>query len=67
MLWQVVDICTQFPAAEVRAFNDQLKEIQATMVDNKFVNVDGVAPPGQEIVAGLLHRCLIWADLCLEK
>ncbi|MCJ1321919.1 hypothetical protein MMC15_007264 [Xylographa vitiligo] len=56
-----------FPAGEVRAFRDQLIQIQATMVDGKFLGSDSTVPQGQEIVGNLLNRCLVWADLCLEK
>ncbi|MCJ1416864.1 hypothetical protein MMC32_003203 [Xylographa parallela] len=56
-----------FPAGEVRAFQDQLIQMQATMVDGKFLGNDSTVPQGQEIVSNLLNRCLVWADLCLEK
>ncbi|MCJ1289760.1 hypothetical protein MMC34_001293 [Xylographa carneopallida] len=56
-----------FPAGEVRAFQEQLVQIQATMVDGKFLGKNSTVPQGQEIVGNLLHRCLVWADLCLEK
>ncbi|MCJ1476672.1 hypothetical protein MMC13_005340 [Lambiella insularis] len=56
-----------FPVGEVRGFQDQLKQMQATMVDGQFVGADGTIPHGQEIVVPLLNRCLFWADLCLER
>ena len=37
------------------------------MIDGKFIGTDGTAPAGQEIVAGLLDRCLLWSDIVLER
>lgn len=60
-------IHSQFPENEVLAFKDQLQQMQATMVDEKFVGIDGTIPEGQEVVKNLLYRCLRWADIVLEK
>ena len=57
----------KFPTAEVLAFQDQLKQMQATMVDGKFLGTSGTAPEGQDIVVGLLDRCLLWAEIVLER
>jgi len=57
----------QFPVAEVDGFRDQLKEIQGTMVDGKFLAEDSTAPAGQAIVAGLLDRCLLWSEIVLTR
>ena len=57
----------QFPIAEVEGFRDQLKGIQGTMVDGKFLAEDGTAPAGQAIVVGLLDRCLLWSDIVLTR
>ncbi|KAL6714908.1 hypothetical protein ACLMJK_007168 [Lecanora helva] len=58
---------TQFPTAEVESFRDQLKEIQGTMVDGKFLAENSTAPAGQTIVAALLDRCLLWSDIVLSR
>ena len=41
--------------------------MQATMVDGKFLGTDGTIPEGQDIVVGLLNRCLLWAEIVLER
>ena len=41
--------------------------MQATMVDGKFLGTSGTAPDGQDIVVGLLNRCLLWAEIVLER
>ena len=57
----------QFPTAEVEGFRDQLHEIQGTMVDGKFLAEDSTTPEGQDIVAALLHRCLKWSQIVLDR
>lgn len=57
----------QFPVSEVEGFRDQLREIQATMVDGKFVAEDKSVPSGQDVVVELLERCLLWSDLVLTR
>ena len=57
----------QFPREEVLAFQEQLKEIQGTMVNGQFLGSDGTAPSGQEIVVELLNRCLKWAEVVLSR
>ena len=63
----VVDKFVQFPTADVEGFRDQLKEIQGTMVDGKFLGEDSTTPTGQTIVAGLLDRCFLWSDIVLTR
>ena len=53
--------------AEVEAFQEQLKEIQGTMVDGKFLAKDSTAPAGQAIVAELLDRCFLWSGIVLTR
>jgi len=60
-------VCLQFPTAEVEGFRDQLKEIQASMVDGQFLAEDGTAPAGQAIVTLLLDRCFLWSDIVLAR
>ncbi|KAL9640728.1 MAG: hypothetical protein Q9164_000123 [Protoblastenia rupestris] len=58
---------SKFPLSEVEGFRAQLKEIKATMVDNKFLGEDSKAPIGQDIVIGLLDRCFLWSDIVLTR
>ncbi len=53
--------------AEVEGFRTQLREIQGTMVDGKFLAEDSTAPDGQAIVAKLLDRCVVWSELVLNR
>ncbi|KAL8974189.1 MAG: hypothetical protein Q9197_001572 [Variospora fuerteventurae] len=57
----------KFPTAEVQSFQDQLREVQATMVDGKFLADDGTAPAGQHVATELLYRCLKWSELVLAR
>ncbi|KAI9814991.1 MAG: hypothetical protein M1827_002834 [Pycnora praestabilis] len=57
----------KFPATEVRGFQDQLLEIQSKKVDGEFLASDGSVPAGQDIVSGLLDRCLKWSDIVLIR
>lgn len=57
----------QFPQTEVEGFRDQLKEIQATMVNGKFLAEDSSTPTGQQIVIGLLERCFLWSEIVLSR
>ncbi|KAL9073188.1 MAG: hypothetical protein Q9161_003020 [Pseudevernia consocians] len=57
----------KFPVAEVEGFQEQLKEIQGTMVDGKFLAKDSTAPAGQAIVAELLDRCFLWSGIVLTR
>lgn len=60
-------ILHQFPVSEVQDYQHQLQEIERTLVDGKFVNDEKSAPAGQDVVVGLLHRCLLWADITLQR
>ena len=57
----------QFPAAEVEGFREQLKEIQGTMVNGKFLAEDSTTPAGQAIVVELLDRCFLWSGIVLTR
>lgn len=37
------------------------------MKDGKFLASDSTVPSGQELVAGLLERCLKWCDIVQDK
>ena len=45
----------------------QLKEIDSQKVDGKFVSASGEVPAGNEEVCELLHRCLLWSEMVLER
>jgi hypothetical protein len=57
----------QFPEADVLNWQAELKEIESTLVDGRFPVTDDSKPEDQDIVVALLRRCLLWADLVLEK
>ncbi|KAI4098760.1 MAG: hypothetical protein L6R37_006316 [Teloschistes peruensis] len=57
----------KFPVGEVQGFQDQLYEIQATMVDGKFLAGNSTTPAGQKVATDLLSRCLLWSDLVLSR
>ncbi|KAL8971379.1 MAG: hypothetical protein Q9183_001082 [Haloplaca sp. 2 TL-2023] len=57
----------KFPAKEVQGFRDQLLEIQATMVNGKFLAEDSTTPAGQKIATDLLNRCLLWSEIVLAR
>ena len=37
------------------------------MIDGKFLTEGNTAPAGQDIVIGLLNRCLLWSDIVLTR
>lgn len=37
------------------------------MKDGHFLGADGTIPEGQDIVKGLLERCLRWSDIVLDR
>ena len=37
------------------------------MVGGKFLGTDSSVPAGQDIVAGLLDRCVLWSKIVLER
>ncbi|KAI4092913.1 MAG: hypothetical protein LQ339_007809 [Xanthoria mediterranea] len=57
----------KFPSGEVQGFQDQLREIQATMVDGKSLAENSTTPAGQNVATELLNRCLKWSDIVLER
>ncbi|KAL8764525.1 MAG: hypothetical protein Q9209_007981 [Squamulea sp. 1 TL-2023] len=57
----------KFPVREVQGFQDQLHEIQATMVDGKFLAENSTTPAGQHVATELLNRCLKWSEIVLSR
>ncbi|KAL8883769.1 MAG: hypothetical protein Q9215_008033, partial [Flavoplaca cf. flavocitrina] len=57
----------KFPKGEIQGFQDQLREIQATMVDGKFVAENSTTPAGQNVATELLDRCLKWSEIVLSR
>ncbi|OAA67303.1 putative protein family UPF0662 [Niveomyces insectorum RCEF 264] len=45
----------------------RLKEIDDQKVDGKFLNDKGDVAAGNDEVSDLLRRCLLWADIVLER
>ena len=37
------------------------------MVNGKFLAEDSTEPAGQDIVIGLLERCLMWSEIVLKR
>ncbi|KAH8155892.1 uncharacterized protein LAJ45_00904 [Morchella importuna] len=58
----------QFQVTEVEGYLSQIKEIDASRIDGKFVAEDGNIPEtGQDILDTLLKRCYIVAENALQK
>ncbi|KAL9042187.1 MAG: hypothetical protein Q9180_000767 [Flavoplaca navasiana] len=57
----------KFPKGEIEGFQDQLREIQATMVDGKFKAENSTTPAGQNVATELLDRCLKWSEIVLSR
>jgi hypothetical protein len=58
---------TQFPENDVKNFKKELQEIDSQLQDGHFKSVSGDILGGEEVVLALLRRCLLWADLVLER
>ena len=58
----------QFPCNEVKEFQEQLKQIQASEKDGHFVVADNdEVLPGDEELNELLSRCIHWSEIVLER
>ena len=57
----------QFPKADVKKYQAQIKEIDAKRVDGNFVTADGTVIAGSDEVSALLDRCLKWSKIVLER
>ncbi|KAL8899101.1 MAG: hypothetical protein Q9192_001736 [Flavoplaca navasiana] len=57
----------KFPKGEIEGFQDQLREMQATMVDGKFMAENSTTPAGQNVATELLDRCLKWSEIVLSR
>lgn len=57
----------KFSSSEVQKLQAQLKEIDATRVDGKFVTASGEVPAGNQAVCDLLDRCLLWSNVVLTR
>ncbi|KAL8914435.1 MAG: hypothetical protein Q9171_000940 [Xanthocarpia ochracea] len=57
----------KFPDSEVQGFQALLREIQATMVDGKFLAENSTTPAGQGLATELLNRCLEWSEIVLSR
>ncbi|RFU25332.1 hypothetical protein B7463_g11024, partial [Scytalidium lignicola] len=52
---------------EVQKLQDQLKEIDATRVDGKFLTPSGEVAQGSDHFAEILGRCLLWSEVVLSR
>lgn len=68
-LWcgPVADNAVQFSATEVEKLQAQLKEIDASRIDGKFLTAEGKPANGSDEVSDLLGRCLKWSDIVLAR
>ncbi|ERT01785.1 uncharacterized protein SPSK_05183 [Sporothrix schenckii 1099-18] len=57
----------RFPVHEVQKYKSQLKEIDEHRINGDYANDEGKVPSGIEEVSQLLSRCLLWADVVLER
>ena len=58
----------KFSEAEVRGYLDQIKQIDATRIDGKFVGEDGSLPEnGQDQLQLILDRCYATAECALSR
>ncbi|KAK1770888.1 hypothetical protein QBC33DRAFT_220553 [Phialemonium atrogriseum] len=57
----------KFSTSEVEKYRDQLKEIDDSRVEGKFLGPDGNAARGSDEVSELLQRCLRWSEIVLER
>ncbi|KAL3445742.1 hypothetical protein BJX65DRAFT_280768 [Aspergillus insuetus] len=62
-----VNTRSKFSASEVNGLREQLKKIEDTTKDGRFVDASGNPLPNQEDVKLLLHRCWRWSDIVLER
>ncbi len=51
----------------MQKLRDQLKEIDEQRVDGKFLAPGGEVAQGSDEVSDLLHRCLKWSEISLER
>ena len=51
----------------MKDLQDQLTEIESKMSDGNFVDADGKPLAGQEYSKKLLHSCLEWTELELDR
>ncbi|KAF6839428.1 hypothetical protein CPLU01_01848 [Colletotrichum plurivorum] len=58
---------SKFSASEVQKLQTQLRDIDETRKDGKFVSPEGNVPAGSDEVSELLEKCLKWSDIVLER
>ncbi|KAF6817980.1 hypothetical protein CSOJ01_02117 [Colletotrichum sojae] len=58
---------SKFSASEVQKLQAQLRDIDETRKDGKFVGPEGNEPAGSDEVSELLEKCLKWSDIVLER
>ncbi|KAL2757969.1 hypothetical protein ACRALDRAFT_2098157 [Sodiomyces alcalophilus JCM 7366] len=57
----------KFSSSDVKSLRDQLEEISANFRSGAYKTPEGKYPAGSEEVDTLLRKCLLWADIVLER
>ncbi|ROT41520.1 hypothetical protein SODALDRAFT_270443 [Sodiomyces alkalinus F11] len=58
---------SKFSSSDVKNLRDQLKEISANFRSGAYKTPEGEYPAGSEEIDALLRKCLLWADIVLER
>ncbi|KAL2262459.1 hypothetical protein VTK26DRAFT_1243 [Humicola hyalothermophila] len=58
---------SKFSTTEIQKLQADLKEIEGSRVNGKFVDAEGRELRGSDLVSDLLTRCLAWSDIVLER
>ncbi|KAJ5477162.1 UPF0662 protein [Penicillium diatomitis] len=62
-----VNTRSKFSATEVNNLREQLKRIENTLKDGKFVDADGKVLAGSDRLKYLMDRCWKWTEIVLER
>ncbi|KAF7716257.1 UPF0662 family protein [Penicillium ucsense] len=62
-----VNTRSKFSATEVNNLREQLKKIENTLKDGKFVDADGKVLAGSDRLKYLMDRCWKWTEIVLER
>ncbi|GLI72232.1 hypothetical protein PoHVEF18_000402 [Penicillium ochrochloron] len=62
-----VNTRSKFSATEVNNLREQLKKIESTQKDGKFVDAEGNVQAGSDDLKSLMDRCWRWTEIVLER
>ncbi|EPS27647.1 UPF0662 protein [Penicillium oxalicum] len=62
-----VNTRSKFSATEVNNLREQLKKIESTLKDGKFVDAEGKILAGSDNLKYLMERCWRWTEIVLER